>query len=262
MKIIKMICTLSDCYRARRKITVKRLMLHSVGCAQPNLYVFQRIWNKPGVNACVHAVIGALGLVIQCLDWNWRGWHAGGIANNDTIGVEMTEPSTIKYIGGSSWVDLDPIKTKAHVMDTYKTAVQLFAKLCKDNKLDPIKNGVIISHSEGHRRGVASNHGDVEHIWNRFGLTMNVFRQDVKKAMNTTVATKPLVVGVKPVVNNPITVTINNLVYGYKTAADALKDKNRVKVVPRGTYPIMIKHKSGAWNIGKGNLYWINPKEL
>ena len=44
-------------------------------------------------------------------------------------------------------------------------------------------DGVIISHHEGNQRGIASNHGDVEHIWNKFGLTMDQFREDVKKAM-------------------------------------------------------------------------------
>ena len=52
---------------------------------------------------------------------------------------------------------------------------------------------------------------------------------------------------------NETTVRItNNSIYGYRTAADAMADKNRVRTVPQGTYTIMIKHSSGAWNIGKG----------
>lgn len=61
---------------------------------------------------------------------------------------------------------------------------------------------------------------------------------------------------------NGDSVTISNDIYGYRTAADALKDNKRVKLVPKGTYPVMIHHESGAWNVGKGYLYWINPKEL
>ena len=45
-------------------------------------------------------------------------------------------------------------------------------------------DGVIISHSKGYKRGIASDHADVEHIWNKYGLTMNQFRKDVKAAMN------------------------------------------------------------------------------
>lgn len=62
---------------------------------------------------------------------------------------------------------------------------------------------------------------------------------------------------------NETTVRItNNSIYGYRTAADAMADKNRVRTVPQGTYTIMIKHSSGAWNIGKGYLFWINPNKL
>lgn len=58
------------------------------------------------------------------------------------------------------------------------------------------------------------------------------------------------------------TIEIQTDIYGYKTAADAMADKNRVKIVPKGSYKIMIKHSSGAWNIGKGYLFWINPNKL
>ena len=69
----------------------------------------------------------------------------------------------------------------------------MFAYLCKTYNLNPLGDGVIISHSEGYRRGIASGHADVEHIWNKYGLTMNQFRKDVKAAMNgsTGTITKP-----------------------------------------------------------------------
>ena len=48
-----------------------------------------------------------------------------------------------------------------------------------------MKDGVIISHKEGCVRGVASNHGDPEHLWNQLGTgyTMNGFRKAVQAAM-------------------------------------------------------------------------------
>lgn len=67
---------------------------------------------------------------------------------------------------------------------TYKYAVELFAYLCRMYGLDPLADGVVISHSEGHRRGIASNHGDVEHIWKRFGMSMGQFRKDIRTAMD------------------------------------------------------------------------------
>ncbi len=183
MKIIEKILTQNDCYKAGKKITVKGLMLHSVGCPQPKAEIFINQWNKSGVQKCVHAFIEPNGDVYQTLPWNHRGWHAGGNANNTHIGIEMTEPATIKYISGSNWTDIDPVKTKTHVFATYQIAVELFAYLCKLYELEPLADGVIISHSEGHKRGIASNHADVEHIWSKFGLTMAQFRKDVKTAM-------------------------------------------------------------------------------
>jgi len=92
----------------------------------------------------------------------------------------MTEPTSIRYTGsGANFVDNNPAVTRAFVQDTYGTAVELFAKLCVEFGLNPLADGVIISHSEGHRRGLASNHADVEHLWSRFGLTMAQFRRDV-----------------------------------------------------------------------------------
>ena len=165
-------------------------MLHSVGCNQPDPNVFARKW-KTSANVCAHAVLGADGTVIQTLPWNWRGWHGGGTSNNTHIGVEMTEPSTIKYTGGASFVDNNPTATKKFVLGTYKTAVELFAYLCKMYNLDPLKDGVIVSHNEGYKRGIASGHADVEHIWNKCGLTMNQFRKDVKAAMDGAAISQP-----------------------------------------------------------------------
>ena len=186
MQIIRKYLTNSDCYKAGRTIQVKGIMLHSVGCPQPKAAPFMNNWNKSGANACVHAIIEPSGTIYQLLPWNHRGWHGGSTSNNTHIGVEMTEPSTIRYTGGASWVETgDGSNTKTHILATYKYAVELFAYLCKQYNLNPVEDGVILSHSEGHARGIASNHGDVEHIWKKYGLSMNQFRKDVKAAMGT-----------------------------------------------------------------------------
>ena len=75
MKIIKSILIKNPCYTAGRKITVKGLMLHSVGCAQPSAQVFVNMWNSPSYGAaCVHGFIdGNTGTIYQTLPWNHRG---------------------------------------------------------------------------------------------------------------------------------------------------------------------------------------------
>jgi hypothetical protein len=189
MNIIQSILTNNDCYKAGRKITVRGLMLHSVGCPQPSAKVFVRLWNDPVSNprqVGVHAVIdGNTGDIYQCLPWNHRGWHGGGIANDTHIGVEMCEPACIKYTSGSTITCSDIKTARAVAQRTYDNAVALFAHLCNLYKLDPVADGVIVSHKEGHKRGIASNHGDPEHLWNQLGMgyTMDTFRKAVKVAM-------------------------------------------------------------------------------
>lgn len=189
MALINSIMTKNPYYTKPKKITVKGLMLHSVGCPQPNAKAFINTWNNANYKrACIHAFIDAnSGDVYQTMPWNYRAPHSAGSANNSYIGVEMCEPSTIVYTGGSNWKDTsNGQNTKACVMRTYASAVKLFAGLCKEFKLDPLGKNVIVSHSEGHKLGIASNHSDVEHIWKKFGLTMDQFRQDVKAAMADT----------------------------------------------------------------------------
>ncbi|ADL53623.1 N-acetylmuramoyl-L-alanine amidase [Clostridium cellulovorans] len=189
MKLIESIMTNNPCYKAGKKITVLGLMLHSVGCSQPKALAFINSWNKSSYDrACVHAFIdGNDGTVYQTLPWNHRGWHGGGSSNNTHIGVEMCEPACIKYTGGSSFTCSNLEEAKAVAKRTYEAAVELFAMLCTEYSLDPTADGVIISHKEGHARGVASNHGDPEHLWTQLGMgyTMDGFRKDVKAAMVT-----------------------------------------------------------------------------
>ena len=198
MKLVESILTKNPCYTAGRKITVKGLMLHSVGCSQPKASAFINAWNSPTFDrACVHGFIdGNDGTVYQTLPWNHRGWHCGssinGSGNNTHIGVEMCEPACITYTGGATFKCSDLATAKAVAERTYKAAVELFAMLCKEFDLDPLADGVVISHKEGHARGIASNHGDPEHLWSQLGMgyTMDTFRKAVQEQMGAKSDTK------------------------------------------------------------------------
>ena len=191
MRLVESILTRNPCYTAGRKITVKGLMLHSVGCPQTKASLFINSWNSPSHDtSCVHGFIdGNDGTAYQTLPWNHRGWHCGsgskGSGNNTHIGVEMCEPACIRYTSGSNFTCSDIATAKAVVKRTYETAVELFAMLCEKYSLDPLADGVIISHKEGCARGIASNHGDPEHLWTQLGMgyTMDGFRKAVKAAM-------------------------------------------------------------------------------
>ena len=191
MRIVESFLTRNPCYAVGRKITVKGLMLHSVGCPQPRASAFIRSWDSPAHGgSCVHGFIdGEDGTVYQTLPWNHRGWHCGsgnrGSGNNTHIGVEMCESACIRYTAGSNFTCLDVDAARAVAERTYRAAVGLFAMLCGKYGLDPLEDGVVISHREGCARGIASNHGDPEHLWGQLGMgyTMDGFRREVRAAM-------------------------------------------------------------------------------
>ena len=129
-------------------------------------------WNqdKPdGRQVCVHGFIGKLAdgsiATYQTLPWNHRGWHAGGAANDTHIGFEICE---------------DGLTDTSYFNSVYKEAVELCVYLCKQYGLTEKD---IICHSEGHKLGVASNHGDVMHWFPKHGKSMDTFRADVKSGL-------------------------------------------------------------------------------
>lgn len=188
MNIKKAYLVNNRCYKIGQKINVKGIMLHSVGCGVEKAGNFISSWNNNSVDVCVHAFIEANGDVYNTLPWDMKGWHCGsginGSANNTHISVEMCEPKQVKYKNGASFVIDDMDNLRNFVLKTYSHAVELFSYLSMKFNLNPLEDGVIISHSEGYKRGVASNHGDPEHLWNIFGLKMDKFRNDVSLYMN------------------------------------------------------------------------------
>lgn len=185
--IVEAVVTANKCYQAAIPLHPQGIMLHSIGCPQPNAAVMAHRYNtyKPdGQSVCVHGFVQRDGTYYHTLPYNLRAWHCGGSANQTHIGIEMTEPASIVYTGhGADWRDLDPAATEAHVRGTYAAAVELFAQLCEQYALDPLEDGVIISHAEGAARGIASAHADPTHLWRVFGLTMDGFRADVAAKM-------------------------------------------------------------------------------
>ena len=226
MKLVESFITRNPCYSANmsnaddRYTTFQRrgplgLVLHSVGCAQPSAKSFADRWDNPSYKVAVHGFIDAdTGVVYQTMPWNFRAWHAGGSANNTHVGVEMCESSGIKYRDVSDRFDvIDKEKALKHCKTAYIAAVELFAYLCNKYHLDPLKDGVIISHNEAGKRGVGSGHTDPEHYWTQLGAgyTMDGFRKDVKSAM-TGAVTEPTTKPVAP--DKTVTVKVRQLSKG------------------------------------------------
>ena len=181
VNVVEAFVTRNPMYRNPTKIPVRKLVLHSVGCPQPSAAVFARQGQTARYFA--HAVLQADGTVYQVLPWDYLCYHVGA-ANAYSIGVEMTEPDCIRYLGGATFVCSDWERAIAQVTGTYNTAVALFAQLCTQFGLDPRSD--IISHAEASAMGIGTDHADPEHLWRQLGrgYTMDGFRADVAEAMH------------------------------------------------------------------------------
>ena len=244
MTLSECLLTGNDCYKAGRTITPKGVMVHSTGANNPLVARYVQPvegqsneaqlkaeiggnrnandWNNPGLDVCTHAFVGKLadgGVgTVQTLPWNHRGWHAGtgtsgGSANNTHIAFEICE---------------DDLTDEGYFRKVYQEAVELAAMLCKTYNLNPLADGVVICHSEGYQRGVASNHADVMHWFPKFGKSMDTFRADVSKAM-TPAQVKPQ----PPVSGKTYTVvkgdTLSEIAQKYGTTVDTLVQLNGIK---------------------------------
>ena len=223
MNLKKQLLTKNACYIAGKTLAVKGLMLHSTGANNPKLRRYvqpddgllgantnNNHWNQPapgGRSVCVHAFIGldknGAVATYQTLPWTMRGWHAGGKANNTHIGIEICE---------------DNLVNKAYFNQVYEEAVEVFAYLCKEHNLDPLEDGVVICHSEGYKRGIASNHADVMHWFRKHGKTMDDFRKDVKAAMGSSNAAAPSQ-------TDKVLYKVQCGAFSNKSNAEALKEK-------------------------------------
>lgn len=194
LEIITKYMTQNGLYNENDLIDVKGIILHSVGCAVDNVESWTTRWDKPTyVNALVNGFIDdkKAMLAVPCMEKKGKSVRTYHVANRNThasyMGFEMCEYAGIKYLGGGTWDHSNIDEVAEYAKKTYANAVVLFAKLCEFHGLDPLGDGVILSHHEACLRGIASNHGDVEHIWKYIGLTMDQFRNDVKSTMGGTV---------------------------------------------------------------------------
>lgn len=249
MNLHKQLLVNNDCYKARNRLNVKGIMVHSTGANNPNLrrYVAPNDgelgvnsngnhWNTPqpeGKSVCVHAFIGKLAngniATYQTLPWDIQGWHCGGSANTTHIGFEICE---------------DGLTDSTYFNKVYREAVELTAYLCKMYNLNPLADGVVICHSEGATRGIASNHGDVMHWFPKHGKSMDSFRKDVALQLKNGTVTSTTSVASNAVANtykNAITTDSLNIRTSYNINAPIMM------TVPKGSKLEIINYPVSDW---------------
>jgi hypothetical protein len=261
MNLKQLFLTQNDCYKSGKKHTVKGILVHSTGANNPNLkrYVgpddgllgknqYNNHWNmaKPGGRqVCVHAFIGKLAdgsiATYQTLPWEIVGWHSGsgskGSAananNNGYIGFEICE---------------DALTDKTYFDKVYREAVELCAFLCKTYGIKP-ESPTLICHSEGHKLGIASNHGDVMHWWPRFGKSMDTFRADVKAEMGTAEPEKPTAPTAVIKADDTVKLAADAVYYSGKAIPSWVKNQNWIVKEVKGDRAVIDKNESGTNSI-------------
>lgn len=164
--------TRNDCFKAARPLTPTGIIVHSTGVNQKRIAPYTSQWNHPGVQVCVH---GFLGLdedgelcYEQILPYSSRCWGCGsgekGSFNASHIQFEICED-----LRDAQWC-----------RDTYAAALELCRELCEAYGIKPEN---VVTHSEAHAMGYASNHADVMHWWPAQGLSMEKFREELKDEM-------------------------------------------------------------------------------
>lgn len=163
--------TNSDALRNSKRAKTIGIMVHSTATPGVMAQAFRDRWNKPGLGKSVHFFVDDKE-AIQCMPLELKAGHCGrgtsGQTANDThLSFEMCEPK--------NWqTDAD------YFQKVYQNAVNLTAELCREYGLTEKD---VLSHAEGYKAGIASNHADVGHWFPFFDKNMDDFRNDVRIAL-------------------------------------------------------------------------------
>lgn len=235
-------------YKSAEKYTPQGIVLHSIGCPQPNASVLWNSWQNDNSAYVTHYVLDDK-QILQCMPDNYKCWHICNPGNSKWIGVEMCEPKQIKYTSGAKFTCTNLSAAQDYVRKTYANAVQLFATICKKYGWNP--QTAIYTHNYVTVNKLSNtNHVDPEHLWNGLGLsyTLAGFRNDVAKAMGST--TKVEVKEEKPTSNTyepklvKITATALNVRKGAGT------NYKVVTVVPKNMVYTIVDEQDG-WGLLK-----------
>jgi len=178
MNVITQYMTNNDCYKRARKNQLKGIMVHSTGCAFVPASGWYARWNKPGVEKCVHAFVDDKEVRVY-LPYEMGAWHSGTggakPANIDHIAFEMCEPGP-----GASSSSYNPAQYEAYTRACISNAVDYCVMLCRKYGFTAAD---ITSHYEGYKQGIASNHSDPKHWFDKHSYSMDQFRRDVDRKL-------------------------------------------------------------------------------
>lgn len=194
MIITERICVNNSRYKAHEPLVPVGVVLHSIGCPQPNAEVLVRSWEANNSPYCTHYILDDQH-IFHCMPNNLKCWHVSSPGNAKWLGIEMGEPSWLKLKStsagtGGGFTMTDPDRCRAYLKAEYENAVQLIAKLCMDYGWNP--ETAIYTHLYVTEHKLSNcSHIDPEHIWKGCGMDYDceTLRRDVKKAMGRPAVT-------------------------------------------------------------------------
>ena len=170
----------NSCFTSPTKIVPEFIIVHSTGVGYKSKDSLFNSWNRPD-KLSVHGIVDNEGSY-HTLPLNYLGWHVGKKGNSKTVGFEICEPKNIAY-ADKAHTKIDTKKYDPNDMavymdffDRYYNAVSLAEFFCRKLRFSADR---ILSHREACKKGIASNHADVEHWFSLFGVTMDDFRNRV-----------------------------------------------------------------------------------
>lgn len=181
-------CTCNRRYKSAEKFTPVGVVLHSIGTPQPSADVLWRYWQNDSSPYVVHYMVDNQ-KILHCMPDNYKCWHVGSPGNSKWLGIEMGEPSQIKYTSGATFTVSDLAAAQSYAEAAYKNAVWLIAQLCKMYGWDPFT--AVYTHREVTRQRLSNtDHVDPEHLWDGLGMgkTLLQLRRDVAAAIGQTSA--------------------------------------------------------------------------
>jgi uncharacterized protein YgiM (DUF1202 family) len=211
---------LNACYvwNKQNNISIKptHIIIHST--ATPGVMAKQWFdrWNKASIQVAVHAFIDNLELW-QLLPFNFWAWGVGGKANGYSLQIEMCE---------------DRDHSEAYFREVLANTIKTVAGWCVTFKI-PVDH--IIGHYEARILGIGSNHSDPRLWWDKFGYTMDMFRDDVEKALS-----KPVIVALEKPIDEKVCSDDLNIRYGPGINFKVLA------TMPQGT-KVEVYSVSGSW---------------
>ena len=262
MTITEMYCGGNRRYKAAEKFTPVGVVLHSIGTPQPSAEVLQRFWQNDGSPYVVHYMVDDK-KILHCMPDNYKCWHVGSPGNAQYLGIEMGEPSQIRYTSGAAFTVSDLAAAQAYAAACYTNAVWLIAQLCRQHGWDPYT--AVWTHYEITRQGLSNtDHVDPQHLWNGLGMGYDLarLRKDVAAAMKSSGSASAPATPPEP--ENPAAA---DQVYRIrKTAEDAASQigaysilANAIRACPDGykvfdrggklVYPLTVRVTASALNV-------------